>query len=237
MTRVGCRLGAPALSDAPWRPAAGVAQGAHRHHRLQPPGAVFVSRPACLRPPRAHFPRSARPHNHAVVVSRPRLPLRAPRANSGVVPVGWTVQGVGQGVFRWLSTHPSLCKSGGGKGGRGSGGGGPGAGVRGRGSGGGGVLDPVDMWITPFSQLGTCLPPGLVTRSCHLFPMSATPPAVRVPRRRGRPPPASGPPVPSAVVPRCRTRSTRRSHAAPRSRPPARAGTPPHTSASAIAAR
>ena len=42
----------------------------------------------------------------------------------GVVPVGWTVQGVGEGVFRWLSTHPSLCKSGGGKGGWGSGGGG-----------------------------------------------------------------------------------------------------------------
>ena len=86
MTRDGRRLGAPALSDAPWRPAAGVAQGAHRHHRLQPPGAVFVSRPACLRPPRAHFPRSARPHNHAVVVSRPRLPLRAPRANSSGPP-------------------------------------------------------------------------------------------------------------------------------------------------------
>ena len=128
-------------------------------------------------------------------------------------------------VFRCLSTHPSLSKTGGGNRGWGSGGGGR----------GGSIL--CILWITPRTGSRTRSPSDLGTRNCHLLPMSVTLPPVRAPRHRGRPRTASGHRVPSAVARRCRTRSTRRSPAAPRSRPPTRAGRPPRTSASATAAR
>ena len=52
----------------------------------------------------------------------PRTPRE--KSYSEVVRVGRTVRGIGEGVFRGLSTYPSLSKAGGGNGGWGYGGGG-----------------------------------------------------------------------------------------------------------------
>ena len=42
------------------------------------------------------------------------------------------------------------------------------------------------LWITPLTGLCSRSSSALGTRNCHLLPMSATPPAVRAPRPRGR---------------------------------------------------
>ena len=57
-------------------------------------------------------------HEHTMVIEYP------PRSSLEVVRVGRTVRGIGEGVFRGLSTYPSLSKAGGGNGGWGYGGGG-----------------------------------------------------------------------------------------------------------------
>ena len=94
-----------------------------------------------------------------------------------------------------------------------------------------GVNEPVDMWITT-SHCSRSRSPSdsRVPHADRLPLLFATPPPPQVPPLgHGRLPQACDPRAPSAAVPRCRTRSTRRSPATPRSRPPDRAGTPPRT--------
>ena len=81
----------------------------------------------------------------------------APPALIEVARIGWTVRRVLRGVCRWLSTRPSLSRSGGGKGG----------GVR------GGVNEPVYMWATsharaPVRPRMPSHPAPIACRSCSL---------------------------------------------------------------------
>ena len=115
------------------------------------------------------------------------------RISFEVARIGWTVRRVLGGVSRWLSTRPSLSRSGGGKGG----------GVRGRG-------ERACVNVDNFPRSRSRAPSDALAPYADCLPfLIATPPPPHVPpARHGTLPQACDRRAPSAVVARCRTRST-----------------------------